>query len=179
MLPQEYTVVFFAGASPKSGSQFMLEEKAVILARNLTSPRSLLTLFHEVGHAQEYAQMTEREQEEHLRDLRALDRYAASEEVMSRILRRERNAWSYALAQLRPFLKRDGSGLIDKRQALSFVHDHALRRYSAFFRGQRKQNRQTEIEEEKATRVQAEIERLAAQMHQELDQIFDESQDDA
>jgi hypothetical protein len=121
VLPTGYNVLFCPEHQRFHGA-VSLNDKIIYIFGDIATPKSLLTLLHEMGHAFD-------EEESRKADRAKIDsskiNYRIAEEVRS-----ERAATAFALRILRPFLK-DQKFKIDainflKKIALQSYYDHAL-----------------------------------------------------
>ena len=107
------------------------EAKYIIIRGDISTPATILGLLHEIGHCKEYEESDEFEK-------RTFDRYhkalriggSLSAETLAKVLKRERDAWAYALRKIRPILGKT----ITKDDVLTYIHGYALLSYSETIR---------------------------------------------
>jgi hypothetical protein len=103
------------------------EARYIIIRGDISTPATILALLHETGHCKEYEESDEFEK-------RTFDRYhkelriggSLSAETLAKVLKRERDAWAYALRKIRPILGKT----IPKDNVLTYIHGYALLSYS-------------------------------------------------
>ncbi len=125
-------------ARMKTSMAFDLESpdhSYIVLAENIASPRTIISLFHELGHTKNFTEgESSRRYEMYLKTLdrnrltpEERDNPHIEEKIVQTVLEHERSAWAYALNALRPIIR---GGVFDKNEILQFVHDTALQSYS-------------------------------------------------
>ena len=135
-LPQGYDIYF----SPIEGRTFAQPESQVLFLHGMRiSPKVILSLFHEVGHAADYEKMSKEDRKKYI-DARV--RFHGAGEPINRlddpnvykptpgdvdvVLKSERDAWAFTLRKLRPFFKDLG---ITHEDLAFFVHKYGLSSY--------------------------------------------------
>lgn len=118
--------------------------RKAVLVSNITTPRGIITLLHELGHARPEdeepdALRTEKNNTgaRYLNYVRTLNRNLLTDEernnpdihkhIAGFILEEERDAWASVLWKLKPFIR---SGALDKDAVLSVIHSRTLKGYS-------------------------------------------------
>jgi hypothetical protein len=114
-------------------------EYNVLLTENITSPATLVTLLHEIGHVKrptaDSAILNTRARYVRYLQTRNKNLLTAEEKtdpeledkIFQVILEEERDAWAYALKEMRPLIK---AGFLEKKDVLDFLHTNALQSYS-------------------------------------------------
>lgn len=104
------------------------------LFENITTPKGLIILLHEVGH-----DVYERDKKRTGRNLNPASFFElllasklSNKQRLAESLRTERDADAYVLNKLRPFIGRHG---LSKPAVLAFIHNKNLQRYSSYLRG--------------------------------------------
>jgi len=138
ILPEGYRIVWDSDIDSdknKEPIQTADFEKKICLSRgDLAQPRIILGLLHEIGHCLDCENMEEFfDRNQYGRDHVLFEEYrddsnqkmpAAS---LERMLRAERNAWSFALRKIRPFFDEE---TFNKRDVLAYIHGRTLASYS-------------------------------------------------
>lgn len=139
------TIVFSATNAPDTQESKMGLERSldgdhasILIENNITSPSTLLAMFHEVGH---YKRSLNKDLYKYLTFARTLNKKLLTKEDISdpdlnekiaeMVLREERGAWAYVLKTIKPLIR---SGFFNKEEVLSFIHERSLQTYSNFFR---------------------------------------------
>ena len=141
ILPRGWQVFFSANPSDSAiGSGMDDKIECIVVHGNILTRESLVALLHEIGHAREIENKTDQEKQlyrEARRRFRSAGRptaspkdaniYRPSETDLAIILESERNAWSFALKTIKPFLK-----MLDltKEEMDMYMHNIALATYS-------------------------------------------------
>ena len=126
-----YIIFFHIIDEEQKQSSANPEAKYIIIRGDISTPATILGLLHEIGHCKEYEESDEFEK-------RTFDRYhkalriggSLSAETLAKVLKRERDAWAYALRKIRPILGRT----ITKDDVLTYIHGYALLSYSEAIR---------------------------------------------
>jgi len=111
--------------------QFTPGRNIIIFNGDPVYPTALLGLMHEIGHFKAWEKMDRLQKVEYLHHINDFRQNVDSMTVM---LNKERTAWAYALAKLRPFLAESeedfSEGFVATRQfALDYIHQVCLRTY--------------------------------------------------
>ena len=129
LLPKEAHIFFrslpyepkYIGESPGS---FDPRINLIILKNNLSTPGGILTLLHEIGHANDKLSAIRnkfpKKEGPH-------DKVFLTPEQIEIFLKTERNAWTFVIKNLKPFISDLGLTL---EEFNAFVHDYALSTYS-------------------------------------------------
>ncbi len=128
--PNHKTYIFFNPTEtnlPSSiGEDVEAQASIIWLGENPTNLEGLLALFHEIGH------LHESRKEEALDVIKKIgDRQILTQTEAAILLHSERDAWSFALAKLRPFLNKEA-----REFALATIHQTALQSYSDTIRSE-------------------------------------------
>ena len=137
VLPPDFSVYFTLSEAGEETCYVVIEDKRIVLFGDPSSPRILLSLFHEIGHI--YEQKNEKKfAPEEYQDRKSVDVTSIAKRVHS-----ERDAWAFALKYLRPILTRtkDVDGAISADDALAFAKNVALHSYSEDAKDKVAQNR--------------------------------------
>lgn len=131
ILPSGYKVVFI----PKDGSIFGgaadTEFKTICIWGDLTRPKNILNLFHEVGHCVDYEGLDTSGKKDFVDAYKSERENNLDEKKLETILKRERNAWAFVLKIMKPLFDTDR---IKKEDAINFIHNSALSHYSGVIR---------------------------------------------
>lgn len=127
LLPPDYKVYFMQGSGDVGWSSYILPgENYIVLNMEPNTPESLLHLLHEIGHGHTLEQGDHEFTEEKER-LRSGPVTHLADELLE-----ERNAWSYALRKLKPFLDtqpKQNLFTIDKTDVLTLMKGRFLQSY--------------------------------------------------
>lgn len=127
-LPEKYKVVFCPTTEYFHGA---VSDGCIYILGDITTPRSIITLLHEMGHVFDDANLEEK-------DIITPMKHGWHTNTAEKV-RRERAASAFALKRLRPFFK-DAQF---KEDAINFLKNYALESYN---RTTREQYQQTEAE---------------------------------
>lgn len=112
LLPEGYKILFNT-SEPQECSQLLSgsREKYVILGGNPVKTENILILLHEIGHTKQEPEKSEPSQNSLQSLLEGNIKTESEQEHKIRVnadaLREERNAWSFTLKTIRPFLRKD------------------------------------------------------------------------
>lgn len=142
IIPEGYKVLFKSPTGQQVGEPEQdtrcfvdVEHKMYHIKGDLATPAALLNLLHEVGHSYDYEQQASSIKPSEFDDAHGVLKeggFLLTEEAMATVLRRERNAWAYALKKIRPFLDRDASSSeysITTSEVRDYIMDYCLRTY--------------------------------------------------
>jgi hypothetical protein len=121
---------FFKPSGSISQAEVNMVNKQIEMDGAPNSPDAVLTLLHEIGHIKDMEKrgMNANEYSIGRSIVSGIDAKATPEE-MAHILSTERNAWAFALWQIRPFLN-DADPQLNKQTVLSSIHNYFLNSYS-------------------------------------------------
>ena len=139
ILPKDYRV-FFMPEREVEDSSVHLPTKNIFVGNDPLSVANIYTMFHEIGHADEYEGFTKTQKKsaEVVYSVNAYLQGQKTEEMppaegdLEKMLRLERNAHSFALNKLRPFIKALGAD--PKLLVNTFVHGNQLATYTEAIR---------------------------------------------
>lgn len=107
--------------------------KVVLMQSNLQRPYSSISLLHEIGHIVDGQTNPMDKEEEDARSLMQEHIPIENLSAKAKILRRERNAWAFAIERLKPLLEgEDSQSIFNKKRILDNVHHYNLGIYSYF-----------------------------------------------
>lgn len=117
-------------------SSINVKNAKIVLTEDPLTPIGLMTLFHEIGHYQDYIKdevdyNIRNEELEKFNLFTTLPVFNLEKESSEAVLKTERVAWAYALNGLRPFIKDLNLKLDGIR---NFVHGRCLKSYSETIR---------------------------------------------
>ena len=134
ILPKDYRIIWTASSDEESVQTADFENKICLSRGDFSQPRIVLGLLHEIGHCVDCENIEEHfDRNQYGRDNVLFDIYrndpdqkmpAAS---LERMLRAERNAWSFALRKIKPFFDEE---TFDKKDILAYIHGRTLASYS-------------------------------------------------
>jgi hypothetical protein len=123
----EFKILFRPDTNGPAQSAANPEKKYLIIRGDISQPRAIIALLHEVGHCKDYEKLDDHDKETFESGHKALHMEGqVSRESLEKVLRRERNAWAYALKNIKPILGRD----ISKADVKQYIHNYALGSYS-------------------------------------------------
>lgn len=119
--------IFFKPEGDSSDAQADAINRQIIINGPLNSPNSLLALLHEIGHTQDM-KARGMDHEEYTAGRSAFNELPSAED-MAHIMTTERNAWAFALKQVRPFLN-ENDPRFNRQTVLNVIHNYYLNSYS-------------------------------------------------
>lgn len=134
ILPPGYRVIFIPKGNAPLGGNADVESKTIYVWGDLTKPKNVLNLLHEIGHGFDYERLTESDKKDFLGAYKAYGGEGGrnpDKKTLEKVLRSERNAWAFALKKIKPLF--DNSS-VKKKDILSFIHNNALSNHSAVIR---------------------------------------------
>lgn len=134
---QSDPAIYF-NVSLESGSGFSKDANSVFLQEDPLSRKGLIILFHELGHSNNYKDISEEEMSLYYSSLKKisylinfLPSRRLNQEEAKILLEEERRAWAFALKTLRPF---EDDLDLDLKNSLETIHNHNLQSYSDVIR---------------------------------------------
>lgn len=130
----DYKIITFA--NKKTGTSFIDDEGRIIaLGEDLTTTKGILNFLHEVGHYQDFKELSVEEMAK-IHDSRKRVRFRKKtkkviEGDLEIMLRTERNAWAHALKNIKPFVNDLN---IDIDDINKYSHGYCLQSYSDLIR---------------------------------------------
>lgn len=128
IIPDQWKVIFFPDNAERNGSANNIT-KTIAFNGAPTSISNILTLLHEAGHAHDFNQKRIRTHNLAVSKLKSLIG-KPNEGDLNYILTSERNAWSFALNKLRPFISKNLHSDLKRETVYSIIHDIALASYN-------------------------------------------------
>jgi hypothetical protein len=126
-----YIIFFHITDEEQRQSSANPKAKYIIIRGDISKPATILGLLHEIGHCKEYEGLDEFGKKTFHSYHKALRIGGSlSAETLAKVLKRERDAWAYALRKIRPILGKT----ITKDDVLTYIHGYALLSYSEAIR---------------------------------------------
>lgn len=139
LLPQGYVVILQSHqlSSDTLISHAHIINQLIYINDDLSTPRGIMIFLHELGHAIDYEKKSPSEKERWLNNRKQLAKAPLdiTDADLALHLNKERNAWAFALSQIRPFVNKQTQSFWLNRNILrNFIHNDALASYTDYTR---------------------------------------------
>lgn len=132
LLPSGYHIVFRTVTNSYQTNTANYKERAILIGKDLQVPATLISMFHEIGHATTYANPNYTFGADMMEAIDAVGTFLqpVSSKMQARIIREERDAWGWALKTMMPVLKgQPNNAVFSKDRILDYIHNVCLKGY--------------------------------------------------
>lgn len=134
ILSPSYKIIFMThNKKPSLGGLIDVKFKTIYIWGDFTNLENIISLLHEIGHSVDFENLNQSDKNNFIDAYEKKLYYKPTKKGLEEVLRRERNAWAFAVKKIKPMLSEDS---ITKEDIMNFIHNEALSNYSGIIRKQ-------------------------------------------